>query len=174
MKSRTTTLLAIDLAKSTSMSSVLSPSQDRHFKVSFRNFAEEVFGGADATLEVSEGDGLFFSFPRATAAVESARQFQLQFDTWLESGDHPSSNFRIGGHMGELFSPTDGPPRGNAKDVAEALEGQAELGGVLLSGSIIHSLDNEHKLHDRISAEGRRDLRMLDFPLPVYSLGSHQ
>ncbi|HJP83244.1 MAG TPA: adenylate/guanylate cyclase domain-containing protein [Fimbriimonadaceae bacterium] len=138
----------------------LLPIQARLFEpVLFRN---------SGRLIRTMGDGAFIEFGSAVAACKAALEIQHAIAGHNE-GSPESERFqiRIGIHLGDVEVVGD-DLLGHGVNVAARLEPEAEPGGVCISEDVARQVRG--KIPSEVVSMGRRTLKGISDPMPVYSL----
>ena len=156
--SGTVTLVFTDIEGSTALLDSLGAEAYKGALAEHRRIVREAFG-AHSGYEVDEaGDGLFYAFASASAAVTAAAQAMAS----LAEG---SVRVRVGVHTGE---PVLDPPKYVGVDVHKAarIMSAAHGGQVLLSGA------TRELVAEDVLDLGRHRLKDFAEPVPLYQLGS--
>ncbi|SLN31618.1 adenylate/guanylate cyclase domain-containing protein [Oceanibacterium hippocampi] len=116
------------------------------------------------------GDGLLVEFASAVNAVECAAAWQaaMAAPEWTDGGAGGEPlRFRIGVNVGDIV--VDGDDiLGDGVNVASRLEGLAEPGGIVVSGSAHDQVDG--KIAARFVALGPTELRNVEHPVRVFRM----
>jgi TolB-like protein/class 3 adenylate cyclase/Tfp pilus assembly protein PilF len=118
------------------------------------------------------GDGVLIEFASAVDALSAAIEFQQA--TAEANRDQPPDTalvFRMGLHLGDLI--VDGDDLyGDGVNIAARLEGQAEPGGIVVSGALHEAAAG--KLQAQFVDLGRLTLRNIDRQVQAYRVELHQ
>jgi len=116
----------------------------------------------------SPGDNLLAEFDSVVNAVQSAMDIQAELQSSNDQlPEDRQMSFRIGINLGDVI--VDGERiYGNGVNVAARLESLAEKGGICISGSAYEQIEN--KLEFGCTYLGRRKVKNIDRPVPVYRI----
>ena len=116
----------------------------------------------------SPGDNLLAEFDSVVNAVKSAMDIQTELRSANDRlPKDRRMSFRIGINLGDVI--VDGERiYGNGVNVAARLESLAEKGGICISGSAYEQIEN--KLEFGCTYLGRRKVKNIDRPVPVYRI----
>ena len=116
----------------------------------------------------SRGDSLLAEFPSARSAVQCAVEMQRELKR--RNAELPSEQriqFRMGIHVGEVVE--DGEQlHGDGINIAVRLEGLAEAGGILISGTVYDQVKT--KLALQYEALGEQHLKNIVEPVRVWQV----
>ena len=113
------------------------------------------------------GDGALCEFTSAVEAVECAVRIQRGMaEREREVPDAERLRFRIGINLGDVIHEADGDLYGDGVNIAARLEGLAEPGGVVVSGTAYDHLQG--KLHCGLVPMGEQRLKNIERPVRAY------
>jgi formylglycine-generating enzyme required for sulfatase activity len=114
------------------------------------------------------GDGVLAAFTSPTSAVECAVAIQDELaQRNANLPPHRAMEFRIGINLGDVI--TDGNTiYGDGVNVAARLEGLAESGGIMVSGSVFAHVQD--KVEHLFVYEGRKRVKNIAAPVAVYEV----
>ncbi len=114
------------------------------------------------------GDGVLVEFGSAVEAIRSAVELQRgMFERNVGTPPERRQAFRIGLHLGDIIA-LDEDVFGDTVNVAARLQGQAEPGSIVLSGSVHEQVRDKLALPFRDL--GRRTVKNIERPIRMYSL----
>ncbi len=113
------------------------------------------------------GDGLLAQFNSTAAAAQAALGLRREFAA-RSTASRMTATLRIGLHVGDVVSSSDGDVYGDAVNITSRLQEQAEPGQVLVSGEVWRQLRTRPEY--RFRALGERTLKGLSAPLQLYEL----
>jgi adenylate cyclase len=177
------TILFSDISSFTHHTSRMEAGQVRMLLNEYFERMVEIVFRYQGTLDKFIGDGLmvFFGDPEsqsdhATRGVRAAIEMQEAArelgNAWIERGDFPLA-IRVGINTGEVIVGNMGSSRrlsytvlGEPVNLAQRLESQAPVGGVLISERTFELID------DTVPAVRREPIRVkgIDTPIPVYEV----
>ena len=108
------------------------------------------------------GDGTFCRFESALEAVSAAQEIHQVLEV------EPEINLRIGIHIGDVVVKGD-EVYGDGVNVASRLEPLAEPGGICVSNQVYENIKNQPGL--KITSLGKQDLKNVDEPIEVFTVG---
>ena len=113
----------------------------------------------------STGDGFLVELPSALKAVECALEIQTRLHDRNAARDVRPIHLRIAVHVGDVES-RDGDLFGDTVNIAARVLSVAEPDGIALTEQAVLLL--QHRLSVPLESLGRRGLKGVDQPLPVY------
>jgi adenylate cyclase len=117
------------------------------------------------------GDGLLIEFASAVDAVRCAVSIQRSMVPRNEAApEEKRIVFRVGINVGDVVIEGDGDLMGDGINVASRLEGQAEPGGICLSGAAYEQVRD--KLALAFADLGERSLKNIDRPVHIHGLAA--
>ena len=114
------------------------------------------------------GDGALAEFPSTEAAVRAAHALLAAFDSESDSLGGGTHALRIGVHVGDVGSTSDGDLYGDGVNVAARLQAEATPGQVLASEDVWRQLRARRGI--RFEPLGERTLKGIAAPVDVYSI----
>jgi formylglycine-generating enzyme required for sulfatase activity/class 3 adenylate cyclase len=114
------------------------------------------------------GDSILAVFTSPTAAVECAVAIQDELAKRNENlPPHRAMEFRIGINLGDVIADS-GTFYGDGVNVAARLEGLAESGGIMVSGSVFEQVRD--KFDHLFAYEGRKRVKNSPAPVAIYAI----
>ena len=134
-----------------------------------RELIEPAIDAHRGRIVKTTGDGILIEFASAVDAVRCAVVVQREMAS--RSKDVPEEKrivFRVGINVGDVLIESDGDLMGDGINVASRLEGQAEPGGICLSGAAYEQVRD--KIAHPFTDMGEQWVKNIDRPVHVYSL----
>ena len=167
MERRLAAILAADVAGYSAMVGRDEEGAIAAFKGCLETLAP-IIGMHGGRVVKTMGDGLLVEYTSVVDAVVSAQAMQRRIAE--RNRDLPEDRvmrFRIGVHVGDIV--VDGDDiLGDGVNIATRLEGQAEPGGVLVSGRVHEDVAGKHDLI--FENLGPREFKNIARPINVYAL----
>ena len=114
------------------------------------------------------GDGLLAEFPSVVEAVECGVEIQAgMFERNLDTPEDRRIDFRVGINLGDVIVEDD-DLYGDGVNVAARLEGIADPGGIMVSGTVREHVGN--KLDVRFEDLGERHVKNIDTPIHIFQV----
>ena len=115
------------------------------------------------------GDSVLAIFESVVEAVQASVDVQRELAERNEAlPDHRKMHFRIGVNLGDIIIRDDGTIYGDGVNVAARLEGLAEPGGIMVSGSAHEQV--EGKLDVGLSDAGEHEVKNIAKPVRIYQV----
>jgi TolB-like protein/class 3 adenylate cyclase/tetratricopeptide (TPR) repeat protein len=114
------------------------------------------------------GDGGLAVFPSADAAVRAGLEVQRAFESKTSSRSM-AAKLRVGIHLGEVVSETDGDVYGDGVNTASRIQHEAQPGQVVVSEDVWRQL--RQRSGYEFNALGERTLQGLEEPVRIYAVG---
>jgi TolB-like protein/class 3 adenylate cyclase/rhodanese-related sulfurtransferase/tetratricopeptide (TPR) repeat protein len=131
-------------------------------------FSERVIDHKGRIVDTA-GDSVLAIFDSVVEAVQAAVDVQRDLGTRNETlPGHRKMHFRIGVNLGDIIVRDDGTIYGDGVNVAARLEGLAEPGGIMVSGSAHEQV--EGKLDVGLSDAGEHEVKNIAKPVRVYQV----
>jgi len=163
-------LLAIMVADVAGYSRLMAAQERRTLETlkTYRDCFREHIARFKGKLIDLSGDGVLAAFTSPVSAVECAVAIQDELaQRNKDLPPHRAMEFRIGINLGDVI--TDGDTiYGDGVNVAARLEGLAESGGIMVSGSVFVHVQN--KVEHLFVYEGRKRVKNIAAPVAVYSV----
>ncbi|MBA4294067.1 hypothetical protein C0431_13980 [bacterium] len=133
-----TTVLVVDVAKSTLMKSNEDPLKVEFSFREYQGMVEEICARHGGTVLSTAGDGAVVGFARPESAVQSAREVLTELPGFNMRRNRLDTPFRlrIGIHAGQTEANLADAPFNEVIDIAAHIEGVAPIGGIAVSGVV--------------------------------------
>ncbi len=124
----------------------------------YRTLFSEYVGGHQGRIVDTAGDSVLATFDSMVEAVEAAVEIQRALANRNQDlPGHRRMHFRVGVNLGDIIVRDDGTIYGDGVNVAARLEGLAEPGGIMISGSAHEQI--EGKLDVSLADAGTHDVK---------------
>jgi adenylate cyclase len=133
----------------------------------FQAVTRKVVTSSGGTVVKFLGDGGLAVFPSADAAVRAGLDVQRAFEEKVSTAGM-AAKLRIGIHLGEVVSETDGDVYGDGVNTASRIQHEAEPGQVVVSEDVWRQI--RRRSGYQFDALGERELPGLDEPVRIYAI----
>ncbi|HET7693648.1 MAG TPA: adenylate/guanylate cyclase domain-containing protein [Gemmatimonadota bacterium] len=169
-KARERRLAAVWFADIVGFTALASRDEDAALKLKeiFQAITRKVVRELGGTLVKFLGDGGLAVFPSADAAVRAGLDVQRAFEA-RTSAAGVAAQLRVGVHLGEVVTESDGDVYGDGVNTAARIQHEAEPGQVVVSEDVWRQL--RQRSGYQFDALGERTLQGLEEPVRIYAVG---
>jgi adenylate cyclase len=166
MERRLAAILIADVAGYTRLTHLDEEGIRSRFLTHLKEIFEPKIGEHHGRLVKTMGDGLLVEFPSIVNALRYAIDVQLlEAKQNMETPASQQLRFRVGINLGDVIAEGD-DVHGDGVNIAERLQGLAEPGDIVISGSAYDQVKN--KLAVGFDSLGEQSVKNIDEPVRAY------